>query len=260
MINKVDKGIFMSTNIYYVYALIDPITNIPFYIGKGKNNRCYSHLAESEDTTDNIYKFRKIRSIWSAGYEVIVQKLHTDLDQDTAYSIEEELIKKYGRKIERSDGILTNICASNRPPDLTGIPKSEEAKRNMSLAQKGRKLSPEHILKIKEANKNRIYKPHTPESIEKMRLVKQGKIFTKEHKENLSKSHKGKGIGEDNNFFGKHHTEETKQKMSEALTGKIRTDEFKQNLSNLYKGKPKGPMSEETKRKISETKRRNKMQ
>lgn len=249
----------MTTNIYYVYALIDPTTNTPFYIGKGKNDRCYSHLKETEESTENIYKFRKIRSIRSAGLEIIVRKLHTDLDEETAYAIEEQLIELYGRKIEREDGILTNICASNRPPVLTGIPKTEEARRNMSLAQKGRKLSLEHIQKIKEANKNRVYKLHTAESIEKMRLAKKGKIFTTEHRENLSKSHKGKRVGVDNHFFGKQHTEETKKIMSEKLTGKIRTDEFKQNLSNLYKGKPKGPMSEETKRKISETKRRNKM-
>jgi uncharacterized protein len=29
---------------YYVYLYIDPRTNRPFYVGKGKGNRCFSHL------------------------------------------------------------------------------------------------------------------------------------------------------------------------------------------------------------------------
>jgi len=29
---------------YYVYALIDPRNNKPFYIGKGKDNRIYNHV------------------------------------------------------------------------------------------------------------------------------------------------------------------------------------------------------------------------
>lgn len=100
---------------------------------------------------------------------------------------------------------------------------------------------------------------HSPESIQKMKDIHKGKVFSEEHKRNLSIAHKNTRTGKDNHFFGKQHSEEAKKKMSDKLTGKIRTDEFKQNLSKLYKGKPKGPMSEETKRRISETKRRNKM-
>lgn len=29
---------------YYIYALVDPINNVPFYVGKGKNKRVFSHL------------------------------------------------------------------------------------------------------------------------------------------------------------------------------------------------------------------------
>lgn len=31
---------------YYVYALINPINNKPFYIGKGKENRVFAHKEE----------------------------------------------------------------------------------------------------------------------------------------------------------------------------------------------------------------------
>lgn len=33
-----------SENRFYVYALIDPINRIPFYIGKGAGSRAYDHL------------------------------------------------------------------------------------------------------------------------------------------------------------------------------------------------------------------------
>ena len=38
----------MLQNKYYVYALIDPINSLPFYIGKGCNNRAWQHLKDNE--------------------------------------------------------------------------------------------------------------------------------------------------------------------------------------------------------------------
>lgn len=97
---------------------------------------------------------------------------------------------------------------------------------------------------------------HSQESIQKMKDSKKGKKFSDTHRQRLSESHKGTRTGQDNHFFGRRHTDNTKAKMSESLTGKVRTDEFKQQLSEYWKGKKKGPMSEETKRKISESKRK----
>ena len=40
---------------YYVYMLLDPRDNKPFYIGKGKDNRIFNHLncALSESDSNN---------------------------------------------------------------------------------------------------------------------------------------------------------------------------------------------------------------
>ena len=230
-------------HIYYVYALIDPRNNLPFYIGKGKNDRCYSHLKETKENTDNKFKFNVINIIQSSGLDVIVKKLHISLDESTAYEIEEQLIDKFGRRSDRKDGILTNICPANRPPSPKGLIRSEETKRKIRDAQKGKTLSEEHKKNIQIAKENNLEKysgrKHSTQSIEKMRNAKIGKKHTKEHIANSSSARKGKNTGADNHFYGKLHTIDTKNKMSESLTGKIRTIDFKENLSKLYKGIPK---------------------
>lgn len=44
---------------------------------------------------------------------------------------------------------------------------------------------------------------------------------TDEMKRNMSLSHKGKGCGKNNHFYGKKHSEETRRKMSLAKKGKM---------------------------------------
>ncbi len=64
-------------------------------------------------------------------------------------------------------------------------------------------------------------------------------------------------------FQGKKHTKETKKKMSLARKGKIFSKEHRKNLSKALKGKPgyweNKPRSKETKKKISETRIKDKV-
>ena len=97
-----------------------------------------------------------------------------------------------------------------------GHTHSEKAKRNMSIAQKGRKHSKETKEKISMANKGRI-------------SGMAGKQHSIKTKQKMSESSFIKGRG---------HTEESKQKMSEALKGRIpwnkgisRTIEEKEKMS-----------------------------
>lgn len=106
---------------YYVYELIDPRVNLPFYVGKGKDKRAYFHLSEqSRAKSENIKKFDKIQKIRKEGYEPKIKIVKYFDDENNAYEYEEKLIKEYGRKDIDEGGILTNICDSSRPPKLKG--------------------------------------------------------------------------------------------------------------------------------------------
>lgn len=54
----------------YVYILVDPDTNLPFYVGKGFGNRVFNHVEDALKSSENSDKFDKIRSIVSKGKQV----------------------------------------------------------------------------------------------------------------------------------------------------------------------------------------------
>ena len=122
---------------------------------------------------------------------------------------------------------------------------SEETKKKMSVAKKGKKLSIEHSRKIalgntgkkrteefKKKSSERMMgernhwrgKHHSEESKKKLSELNKGeknaffgKTHSEEFKRELSDSRKGEwGVGKDNAFFGKTHTEEAKKIMSDA--------------------------------------------
>ena len=101
--------------------------------------------------------------------------------------------------------------------------KSEEWKRKLSEAHKGKHLSEETKRKIFEANK--------------------GKHLSEEHKRKISEANKGN-----------HHSEETRKKISESLKGKTKgkhhSEETKQKISNTLKGHK---VSESSRKKSSES-------
>lgn len=173
---------------YYVYELIDPRVNIPFYVGKGKNDRVYFHLSEkSRAKSDNERKFNKIKKIRECGYEPEIKIVKYFDNEDDAYFYEELLIQKYGRIRYDENGILTNICESSRPPKLKGRTYKE------------------------------MYGDNWEEQIEKRRKaqIDAGGYGPKKHSEETKKKISEKVSGKNNPSYGIPCSEEKKRKISE---------------------------------------------
>ena len=111
----------MANNNFLVYMYMRK-DGTPYYVGKGRPNRPYSRDGRSCSTPprDRIVIYRE------------------NLDEKTAFSLEKELIAKYGRK-DIGTGILRNRSDGGEGP--SGYRHSEEAKRIMSEKKSGKNHS-----------------------------------------------------------------------------------------------------------------------
>lgn len=83
----------------YVYALIG-LDGVPFYVGKGNNNRCFQHIEEAKANLRGTVKLDTIRSILNAGKDVRIDIVRHGLDDKTAFEVEAALIDILSLKIE----------------------------------------------------------------------------------------------------------------------------------------------------------------
>ena len=106
---------------FYVYKLIDPRTNLPYYVGKGKGKRAFFHLKEAISTSKTSEKLIRIRDILSEGYQYVVEVVEDGLDETTACEREIDLIRHFGRLNYDDHGILTNILISTKQADFSKV-------------------------------------------------------------------------------------------------------------------------------------------
>ena len=165
---------------FYVYGLVNPITNQLFYVGKGTraNNRHNDHLTECRGK-ENRLRWKQVCNIRKKDLEPIIQILIDNIEDETvAYNDETKLIKKYGKVIDGT-GILTNILDDARPPSWKGRVKTKEHRKNLSKSHLGKTLSEETKKRIIETKtKNGTFKSgmkgktHTDNTKEKIRQSK----------------------------------------------------------------------------------------
>jgi len=164
---------------FYTYVLVNPLTNLPFYVGKGSGTRYLDHFKEIiAGTAHNKHKANTIKKIIREGSQVIVDIVCIADDEQDCFEKEKQLIEQYGRK-NNNTGILTNL--TNGGEGVCGFVPPDELRRRWSKQRKG--------------PGNGMYgRTHTPEAREKIKQarkehIKQGKIIpfkhTEEHKQKL---------------------------------------------------------------------------
>lgn len=246
-----------SKNIYYVYQLIDPRDNLPFYVGKGKNDRWKIHLTETINQTDNKRKFYKIQKILRLGLNIQTEFVQENMNEQDAYDLETKLIKFYGRLKLDENGILTNICLDNRPPRT---PITEKRRKELSQSMMGntlntgRKQSPEERARRAKTLK-RIYatgkRVVTDKMRETTRRVHTGKIVSKETRKILSVQKKGKTLEE---IMGPKNAAKVRRaaRKQGKIQGKIRAEQCSGKTYEEIYGPERG--AELRKQKIQERK------
>ena len=131
---------------YYIYAYIDPRTDLPFYIGKGKNNRKFDHLKEQDETSEKVNLIKEIQLV---GLEPKIIELESNIENEAiAYNRENYYILIYGRKGFETNGILTNKALHGQPPKP--IWDSSRKKRHSEWNKSY--WTPERIKEHKEKN------------------------------------------------------------------------------------------------------------
>jgi hypothetical protein len=194
---------------YYVYEHWRPDIDKCFYVGKGRKKRAWK-LCER-----NLHHTAVCSKLISLGMCVDVRIVVTNLSEDTAYRVECERIDFYG--IEN----LTNKTAGGaglpNPKDevrrkmgiskignknMVGRKLSDETKRKISAAHKGKEPNWDLINRLSEINKGNQYglgKKPSSETRAKMSAAHTGNTYalgykwSKEKRDEMSRQRKGHG-------------------------------------------------------------------
>jgi hypothetical protein len=139
---------------HYTYVYFDPEKSsdlhpcgfLPFYVGKGQRDRMIHHLFESNLKGErNKHKANKIRKLLKKGMKPHIEIISEFEDEDSAYALEIDLIKKWGRT-DLGLGPLTNMTDGGE--GARGKIFTPEYRRKLSEAAKKVKPSEETKAKI----------------------------------------------------------------------------------------------------------------
>jgi hypothetical protein len=200
---------------HYVYKLTDLITE-EYYIG----------VRSCQGPAEEDRAYRGSMKSWKLTEE---QKLYLDKNILKTFSTREEAEDYESELIlqakELKDLLNKNGYIPNKGFSKYGFKATEETRKKMSEAQKGKTFSEETRKKLSEANKG---KTHTEEARKKVSEANKGNQYTK----------------------GIIHSEETRKKRAKSLKGKTRSEETRKKMSEAHKGKK---MKEESCKKMSES-------
>lgn len=153
--------------------------------------------------------------------------LERNLSEIGAFALERRYIEWYGRK-DNNTGILRNLTMGGEGSSGRVTTESTRQKLRRPHTQETKeKLSIQKIGKPSPL-KGKAGKCHSEETKEKLRNINTGRTHTDETKEKCRSAVSGKKM-----------SEETKKKISAARKGRSFSEQHRQNLSKALSGKPK---------------------
>jgi superoxide dismutase len=212
-----------------------PVTQTLYLYVKKHNKTGLRYLGK---TSQDPFKYKGSGKRWKPhikkhGYDVTTTVL---LETQS-----EEELKKTGLFFSAFfDVVSSERWANLKEESGDGGPMPVYAREMLSEKYKGKKMSKDIKSKISKALS--------------------GRKQTKEHIRNAAEARKGWKHSEETklqysiNRKGRPNTEEQKRKISDSMKGRPKSDETRRKISIAAKMRP--PMSEDVKRKISETKRK----
>lgn len=183
--NNYNNLLTIGGGIHYVYLYLDPrpYKNYePFYVGKGKNDRCYFHLKENKKYTKNYIKYSKIKAIQKCGYQPKIIKIISNITEHEALRIEQEIMDICGT-IKKRNGPLTNLVTEGYKR-IYG--NKNDAYKKISKAQKQNWNNPNSIYNNPEFRK-RFFR-----DVSGKNNPNYGNKWTDKQKKKMSENRKGK--------------------------------------------------------------------
>lgn len=234
------------------------MVKVYLHIRKDKNEIFYVGIAKQPERPYDFHPQRR-SDLWNKIYnktEVEVKIVAEDLSWEEACEYEKVLIKKYGR-LNLNEGTLVNLTDGG--DGAIGLIRTEEHRERLSKSQIGKVVSEETKKRVSEGLKR--YFAANPG-------IQKGREASEETKKKLSEIGKLRPYNPESieamrqKNLGKKHSEEHRKKLSDKakqrppMSEEIRK-KISESVTRVQTGKP---CKEETKRKISEAlKRRNQL-
>jgi uncharacterized protein len=117
----------------YVYRLIDPRNGETFYVGKGVDDRVFAHVRGELETDPSSEKdavsekFKRIREIHNAGFEVGHVIHRHGMDEATAFAVEAALMDAYPGLTNIAGGVGSADFGVMHADEIVSRYKREEA-------------------------------------------------------------------------------------------------------------------------------------
>ena len=203
-----------------IYMLISPSEKV--YVGQTRNLKRRFKKHKSTNGTCRIL-YRAIQKYgWNNFLKVIIEVFDDDVSDN--YMNQREI---YWIREHEAFGPKGYNCTEGGG-GVSGHKHSAETRAKLSRANKGRKLSVEHIAKLK------------------------GRKFSAEHRANLSRAYKRRKLSAETRAKlsraqkGRKHSAETRSKMSKAQKGRKRSAETRAKLRKYYEDMSEEAMAKHT--------------